>query len=63
MDPTAFELSLEQQFQIRRMQDAAEGMSREQALDLLLQASRQLMIKDNLIRDLLKKAPLEAFEI
>ncbi|WP_042712547.1 NblA/ycf18 family protein [Crocosphaera watsonii] len=37
---------------MKRMRDAANQMSREQALDLLVQASRLLMIKTNVIRDL-----------
>ena len=39
-------------FEMKRMRDAANQMSREQALDLLVQASRLLMIKTNVIRDL-----------
>ena len=37
---------------MKRMRYAANQMSREQALDLLVQASRLLMIKTNVIRDL-----------
>lgn len=61
MEPTSFELTLEQQFEMRRMQDAAHGMSREQALDLLVQASRLLMVKENIIRNLIKQSPLQSF--
>ncbi len=59
MEPTSFDLTLEQQFEIRQMRDAAAKMSREQALDLLLQASRLLMIKTNVMRDLMAQSPLE----
>ncbi|MEB3311486.1 MAG: NblA/ycf18 family protein [Snowella sp.] len=59
MEPTSFDLTLEQQFEIRQMRDAATKMSREQALDLLLQASRLLMIKTNVMRDLMAQSPLE----
>lgn len=55
MEPNAFQLSLEQEFEMRRMRDAAHGMSREQALDMLLQASRLLMVKNNVLRDLAQK--------
>ncbi len=58
MNPATFELSLEQQFQMRLVEESLSSMSREQALDLLLQASRLLMVKDNVIRDLMRKAPL-----
>jgi hypothetical protein len=40
---------------MRLFQESAEGMSREQALSLLMEASRLLMIKDNIIKDLLKQ--------
>lgn len=58
MNPATFELSLEQQFQMRLVEESLTKMSREQALDLLLQASRLLMVKDNVIRDLMRKVPL-----
>ncbi len=48
-------LTLEQQFNMRLFEDSAEAMSREQALSLLMEASRLLMIKDNIIKDLLKQ--------
>ena len=52
MENTSCDLTLEQQFEMKRMRDAANQMSLEQALDLLVQASRLLMIKTNVIRDL-----------
>jgi len=58
MNPATFELSLEQQFQMRLVEESLSKMSHEQALDLLLQASRLLMVKDNVIRDLMRKVPL-----
>lgn len=61
MDPSAYELTLEQQFQMRLMEASAGGMSHEQAQALLVQASRLLMIKDNVIRNLLRKTPLDSF--
>lgn len=60
MDPKAFDLTLEQQFAMRRMQNEVEGMSREQALDLILQASRLLMLKDNIIKSLVKRTPMQS---
>ena len=59
MESTSFDLTLEQQFEIRQMRDATLQMSREQALDLLLQASRLLMIKTNVMRNLITQCPLE----
>lgn len=52
----SLELTLEQQFQMRLMEEQVAIMTREQATELLLQASRLLMIKDNVIRSLVKKA-------
>ncbi|MEB3193059.1 MAG: NblA/ycf18 family protein [Snowella sp.] len=59
MESTSLDLTMEQQFEFRRMRDAAQGMSREQALELLLQASRLLMIKTNVLRDLIHQTPIE----
>ncbi|MEB3161205.1 MAG: NblA/ycf18 family protein [Synechocystis sp.] len=59
MNSQSFELTMEQQFEFRRMQDATADISREQALELLVQASRLLMIKSNVVRDLMRQTPLE----
>jgi len=58
LDPHAFELSLEQQFEVCRLQQQTQDMSREQALELLLKMTHLLMVKDNLIRDLTKQAAI-----
>ena len=47
-----FELSLEQQFNLKIMQKSIQKMSREEALFLLMDAARLLMIKDNVIKSL-----------
>ncbi|MEA5533676.1 NblA/ycf18 family protein [Crocosphaera sp. XPORK-15E] len=54
MEPISRDLTLEQQFEMKRISDAATNMSREQAMELLLQASRLLMIKTNVVRNLAK---------
>lgn len=56
MNPETFELSLEQQFNMRLFEQSAQELSYEQAVELLVQASRLLMLKDNVIRSLLKQA-------
>lgn len=61
VDPNTYELTIEQQFQMRLMEESAQVMSREQALDLLIQASQLLMFKDNVIRNLLQRTPLKSF--
>ena len=58
MNPASFELTLEQQFKMRLVEESAQNMSREQAMELLLEASRLLMVKDNVIKDLVKKIRL-----
>lgn len=59
MESKSFSLTLEQQFEMRRIQDASIAMNREQALELLVEASRLLMIKTNVVRQLLREVPLE----
>ncbi len=56
MDTSFFELTLEQQFQVRLIEDSAQNLTREQMADMLIQASRLLMLKDNAIRSLMKKS-------
>jgi CRISPR/Cas system CMR subunit Cmr4 (Cas7 group RAMP superfamily) len=58
MDSSAFELTLEQEFQMRLMEESAQNMSREQMIETLIQASRLLMVKDNVIRNMIKQCPL-----
>ncbi|NJS41395.1 photosystem I reaction center subunit XII, partial [Candidatus Gracilibacteria bacterium] len=49
------ELSLEQQFQMRLFENSIGNISLEQAQSLLLDVSRLLMVKDNIIRGLIKQ--------
>lgn len=56
IDPQAFELSLEQQFEVCRIQQEAQGMTREQTVEQLLKLTHLLMVKDNFIRDLTRRA-------
>ncbi len=58
MESSSFELSLEQQFQMKLMEQSAQQMTREQMHDLLIKAARLLMLKDNVIRDLIKSCQL-----
>lgn len=54
MDPIAFELTMEQQFEMCRLQQELQGIDRDQMIDRLLQVAETIMVKDNLIRDLVK---------
>lgn len=55
MDIKTFDLTLEQKFELQKMQAAAHQMSREQLVDLLLKSARLIMLKDNAIKDLIKQ--------
>ena len=59
MENTSFELTLEQQFQMRLMEEAAQELNCDQLKELLLQSSKLLMVKDNVIRDLVRKVVLQ----
>jgi hypothetical protein len=61
MEPTSYELTVEQQFQMRLMEESARNMSQAQLADTLVQASRLIMLKDNVIRSLIKQVPVRAF--
>jgi Phycobilisome degradation protein nblA len=56
MNSQTFELTLEQEFHVRLMEESAQNMSREQMQEMLLQTVRLLMIKENVIRDLVKES-------
>ena len=55
MNPQNFNLTLEQQFALRSMEQSAQDASREEIVDLLLSVSELLMVKDNVIKDLVKQ--------
>jgi hypothetical protein len=58
MNPSSFELSMEQQFQIRLVEQTLQDMNRDQMQDMLMQMTRLLLMKDNMIRDLVKNCLL-----
>ena len=49
-------LSMEQQFKLKVLQDEVRELSKEQAQEYLLEMFRQMMVKDNLMKQLLKTA-------
>ena len=55
MDASA-SLTLEQQFKLEVLKDQIKGLSREQAQEYLVEVFRQMMVKDNLMRQMLKNA-------
>jgi hypothetical protein len=54
MSPECFELSMEQQFNMRTIELNALYLSPEQLRELFVEISRQLIVKDNVIRHLMK---------
>jgi hypothetical protein len=54
MNSSSFELSMEQQFHMRLIEQTMQEMPREQMQEMLLQLTRLLLVKDNVIRDLVK---------
>lgn len=55
LNPDAYKLTLEQQFQLRKMGDEISDMEPNAIKELLFQASRLLMLKDNVIKDLTRQ--------
>ncbi|MBC6480433.1 MAG: NblA/ycf18 family protein [Hormoscilla sp. GUM202] len=49
-------LTLEQQFKLKVYQDQVKSMSKQEAQECLLEVLRQMMVKDNLVKQLLKNA-------
>jgi Phycobilisome degradation protein nblA len=54
LNVNSFTLTLEQEFLISVAKQSAEGMTREQMFDLLLDTTRLAMVRDNIIRDLMR---------
>jgi hypothetical protein len=48
-------LSTTQQFELEQMKRAGAELSKEQALELLVNATRLLMIKNNVYKELLRQ--------
>lgn len=50
------ELTLEQQFRLQSLKEQVQHLSREEAQSYLVEVLRQMMVKDNLVKHLLKNA-------
>lgn len=55
IDPKAFDLTTEQEFLLRTAELSSRDLPEDHVKDLLLQASRLLMVKDNVIKHLMEK--------
>ncbi len=51
---TPTNLSLEQQFKLQVLRDQVKSLTKEQAQEFLVELFRQMMVKDNLVKNLLK---------
>ena len=49
------DLSLEQKFRMQTFENSIRAMNPEEARSLLIEASKLLMVKDNIIKGLMKK--------
>ena len=49
-------LSLEQKFKLQVLQEQVKTLTKEQAQEFLIELFRQMMVKDNLVKQLLKNA-------
>jgi rubrerythrin len=56
-------LSLEQKFTLKMYEEKVKGLSQEESQQLLLEVLRQLMVKDNMIKHLIKNNNLSGFSI
>ena len=56
MDFPNMQLSLEQQFRLKTLTEQVKSLSQEEAQTYLLEVLRQMMVKDNLVKQLLKNA-------
>lgn len=50
------QLTLEQQFQLQILKDQVRNLSQEDAQNYVVEVMRQMMVKDNLVKHLLKNA-------
>ncbi len=48
------QLSMEQQFKLQVLKEQVASLSKEQAQEYLLEMFRQMMVKDNLVKHLMK---------
>ncbi|MEM9906281.1 MAG: NblA/ycf18 family protein [Cyanobacteria bacterium P01_D01_bin.44] len=49
-------LSLEQEFKLQVLKEQVKGLSIDQAQEYVVEVMRQMMVKDNLVKHLLKNA-------
>lgn len=48
------ELTTEQQFRLRTISGQAQNLNHQQCIDYAVEATRQMIVKENLVREMLK---------
>ena len=48
------QLTIEQQFHLRKLADQTKALSQQQAQELIVELQRQMMVKDNLYKQMIK---------
>ena len=48
------QLTVEQQFHLRKLADQTKALSQQQAQELIVELQRQMMVKDNLYKQMIK---------
>ena len=48
-------LTIEQKFHLRQFSDRTKALSHEQAQELIVELQRQMMVKDNLFKQMIKQ--------
>ena len=56
MDSKVFELSLEQQFKLEQLKQEFQDLNKDEIIKYLIDTMEQIMMRDNLIRDLMKSS-------
>ncbi|MEM9923264.1 MAG: NblA/ycf18 family protein [Cyanobacteria bacterium P01_D01_bin.50] len=55
MNTENFKLSLEQQFQMKKLEAVVHDMNKDEMVEALLKMSKIMMVKDNIIKNLVKQ--------
>ena len=55
MNPESFQLTIEQSFELEKIMRNVDSLSPEHLRDLAIQMARLIMVKDNMIKSLIKQ--------
>ena len=63
METSSFKLSLEQEFQVKAIEFSSEHLTREELQETIVDFTRQLLVKENVIRYLIKTITSDELDI